>query len=362
MCRLFRFGLDPAKNTSSNCSIDRHGRAVPGKMVSHRQPLVLFLPAGTCDDRSRGRFRRPPIGKPSQRRPEWLKMQNGFRPISQLSLHSVRDFHAEITQVDSITVTLTGTRSYSETRMTLAADLDLPDDIATELQAFVGAAQERLGGDLVSVVLFGSAAEGRLRKTSDVNLMLVLTRFDPARMHELHGPLTLAHAAIRLSTMLILESELEAAAESFAVKFADIIERHKVLAGQDVIARLRPTREAMIERLRQVLLNFILRTRDRYVLAGPREEQLSAIVADAAGPLRSAAALLLNLKGRTVESPKAALEIVATELDASAWQRPLHNLSQARETGALAPGEGETTLLRLLDLAERLLTQAGTLR
>ncbi len=45
------------------------------------------------------------------------------------------------------------------------------------LDAVVDAARRAFGDDLRSIVLFGSAAEGRLRATSDVNLMLVLRRF-----------------------------------------------------------------------------------------------------------------------------------------------------------------------------------------
>ena len=46
---------------------------------------------------------------------------------------------------------------------------DLPDVVARVLDDFVAAAREAFGDDLVSIVLFGSAAEGALRATSDVS-------------------------------------------------------------------------------------------------------------------------------------------------------------------------------------------------
>jgi predicted nucleotidyltransferase len=233
-------------------------------------------------------------------------------------------------------------------------DLGLPQDVAQELVAFLEAAKGALGEDLVSAVLFGSAAEARLRATSDVNLMLVLARFETGRIHALREPLRHARAAIRLETMLILESELAAATEAFAVKFADIRARHRVLAGHDVLAALAPSRGAMLGRLRQILLNFILRTRERYALVSLREEQLAALVADAAGPLRSAAEIMLQLEGRPAASPKAALETLAREIDPQAWAEPLARLSQAREEGKLAPGAGGPTLLKLIELAQAL--------
>ena len=44
---------------------------------------------------------------------------------------------------------------------------DLPEDVASVLADVVGAARDAFADDLVSVVLYGSAAEGALRPTSD---------------------------------------------------------------------------------------------------------------------------------------------------------------------------------------------------
>lgn len=235
----------------------------------------------------------------------------------------------------------------------------LPLDVSQALAGFVEESGKALGDDLVSVILFGSAAEGRLRATSDVNLMLVLRNFDPARIDVLREPLRLAHATIRLEAMLIREDELAAAAEAFAVKFADIAVRHRVLAGKDVLAGLKPSREATRQRLRQILLNFILRTRERYAITSLREEQLAVAVADCAAPLRAAAEIMLQLEGRPAASPKAALETVAAELGAGKWDAALASLSKAREERYLPQGVGAPTMVALLELGEALRMRAG---
>ena len=240
--------------------------------------------------------------------------------------------------------------------------LDVPADVAQALSTFVEATKAALGPDLVAVVLFGSAAEGRLRATSDVNVIVVATRFEPARLDALREPLRLAHALIQLQTMLLLHSELPAAAEAFAVKFADIRARHRVLHGPDLFATLAPTRSAMLVRLRQVLLNFILRTRERYARMSLRDEQLAPLVADAAGPLRSAAALILTLEGRPAPSPKDALQQLAAELPGGPWAGLLEQLSLAREQALLQPGTGTRTTLGLIDLAQALRARADLIR
>ena len=101
------------------------------------------------------------------------------------------------------------------------------------LDEFVEAAREAFGPDLHSVVLFGSAAEGALRPTSDINLILVLRAFDRARADRLREPLRVAYAAARLSVMFLLLEEIESAASDFAQKFSDVSRRRRVLWGPD---------------------------------------------------------------------------------------------------------------------------------
>src|SRR5262245_23422260 len=107
----------------------------------------------------------------------------------------------------------------------------LPANVATVLKSFLEEARASLGDDLVSAVLFGSAAENRLTATSDVNLILVLRGFDAERLGALGDALLAAEAAIQLKVMFLVESEIPSAVECFAQKFADILRRHRVVYG-----------------------------------------------------------------------------------------------------------------------------------
>ena len=113
---------------------------------------------------------------------------------------------------------------------------ELPPAVERMLADLVDSAKQCFGDHLRSVVLFGSGAEGRLRATSDLNLIVVLTRFDKQRVDAFREPLRVAHVAGRATTMFVLESELPAAAEAFAVKFDDIGRRRCVLYGEDLLA------------------------------------------------------------------------------------------------------------------------------
>ena len=238
----------------------------------------------------------------------------------------------------------------------------LPEEIQRHLDLFVAAAQTAFGADLAAAVLFGSAADGQLRATSDVNLLLLLKRFTPQTADALRGSLRLAHAAIDLQVMFLLERELTQAADAFAVKFADIIARHRVLLGNDPFASLHTSRDAMLRRLRQVLLNQQVRMRERYMLLSLNEEQLAGAIADAAGPLRSAAASLAQLEGKPAQSGKQALEAFVEQLGEPALHTALQAMSTARETARLAPGQALPAFTSLMAITERLREHAEQMR
>ena len=238
----------------------------------------------------------------------------------------------------------------------------LPEEIQRHLDVFVAAAQTAFGDDLAAAVLFGSAADGQVRATSDVNLLLLLKRFTPQTADALRGSLRLAHAAIDLQVMFLLERELTQAADAFAVKFADIIARHRVLLGNDPFASLHTSRDAMLRRLRQVLLNQQVRMRERYMLLSLNEEQLAGAIADAAGPLRSAAASLAQLEGKSAQSGKQALEAFVDQLGDPALHTALQAMSEARETARLAPGQALPAFTSLMAITERLREHAETMR
>jgi predicted nucleotidyltransferase len=239
---------------------------------------------------------------------------------------------------------------------------DLPPDVERSITAFVDSAKAAFESDLIAVVLYGSAAEGRLRATSDVNMLLVLKQFDRSHADRMREPLRTARAAVQLNAMFLLESEVEVAMEAFAVKFADIVARHRVLLGSDPFANLALPRDALIRRLKQVLLNLQLRLRERYVLLSLREEQLALAIADAAGPLRASAASLLHLEGHDAPAPKEALERVVKEMDDASLGVILQDVSAAREERQLGPGKSAPALMGLIEITRRLRERVGRLQ
>jgi predicted nucleotidyltransferase len=235
--------------------------------------------------------------------------------------------------------------------MTVA--MDLPTPVKTVVDGLVASAQEAFGAGLRSVILYGSAAEGRLRPTSDVNLLLILDRFDRG-VDRFREPFRFAQAAANVNAMFLLEHELPEAAIAFAQKFDDIAHRHAVLHGEDLVANLTIPRDALVRRVRQILLNLTIRLREMYVVRSLREEQCAVTVAETAGPLRTSASAILELEGAGRIAPKEALARVVEELRQPALSELLPHLSEAREQRALPAGQGANVLFHTLELARAL--------
>jgi hypothetical protein len=240
-------------------------------------------------------------------------------------------------------------------------NLNVPDPVRQVLDGIVEAARRAFGDDLRAIVLYGSAAEGRLRATSDVNLMFVLRRFDEEKANDFREPFRFAGAAVDINAMFVLETEMELAAREFAQKFADMQRRHVMLLGDDPLTNVNISREALVRRLQQTLLNLAMRLRELYLARSLREEQCALTIAEATGPLRAAAASILEIEGRGTLAPKEALYTFVHDLGPSDFIDLLPHLSEARERRVLPPGRAADLLFTTAELASALHDRAMAL-
>jgi len=105
-----------------------------------------------------------------------------------------------------------------------------------------------------------------------------------------------------------------------------------------------------VRRTQQVLLNLMLRMRERYALVSLREEQLTLVIADMTGPLRACAASLLKLEGTSAGSPKEALAVIINDHFGPDSGGLSGQIDTARREGTLPPGIAGTLLFSLMDL------------
>ena len=237
----------------------------------------------------------------------------------------------------------------------------LPANIAGPLLDFTQEALATFSDSLLSLVLYGSAAEGRLRTTSNVNVVFVLKEFKAAQAKSLRDPLRTAHAIIRIEPMFLLSEEVQVFLNTSALKSTDILRTRSILFGSDPFLGLRLSPEIILSQVDQALFQIRLRLRNHFISKGRREEQLALTLAEITSPLRSIAAALLELEGRAFESRKAALEQLSSELGLENPQSLLSGMSEARDRMFLAPGLAEAAILRSMALCDLLLQHQRSL-
>lgn len=153
-----------------------------------------------------------------------------------------------------------------------------PDD---KLRELVDRLHYACGDDLVSVVLYGSAARDDFHEQySDVNLLVVLRQMKA----EIYPGLTSVLAwwsheeKLRPPTIMALE-ELRESADVFAIEMLDIQAAHKVLHGEDVLAGIVVPMNLHRVEVEHDLRTTLLRLRNHLLLTNDGDEELKAVMA-----------------------------------------------------------------------------------
>jgi predicted nucleotidyltransferase len=111
--------------------------------------------------------------------------------------------------------------------------------MAASLEQLVEKLRKALDPDLISVVLYGSAAAGDYEeKFSDYNVLCVLRTIAPAQLRATETIFRWWREQGNPSPLLLTETELLTSTDCFPIEFHDIRETHRVLHGPDLVANL----------------------------------------------------------------------------------------------------------------------------
>ncbi|MGA9041948.1 MAG: hypothetical protein WB421_15555 [Terriglobales bacterium] len=108
-----------------------------------------------------------------------------------------------------------------------------------QINEFVSKMQQSAGSNLLSVILYGSAANGEFhRDFSNVNLLCVLKENSFPALAAI-APAVEWWAGQKHHTPLVLSrEELERSTDVFSIEWLDMQQRHRVLFGEDVLSGL----------------------------------------------------------------------------------------------------------------------------
>lgn len=98
--------------------------------------------------------------------------------------------------------------------------------------------RQAYGDRLVSVVLYGSAADGDHTKFSDYNVLCVLSQIRPRELHAAASIFRWWREHGNPAPLLLTEQEIAESTDCFAIEFHDIQRQHRILYGRDIITGL----------------------------------------------------------------------------------------------------------------------------
>jgi len=153
-----------------------------------------------------------------------------------------------------------------------------PED---KLQELAQRLQSACGENLVSLVLYGSAAREDFHETySDVNL-LVVVRDLRATAFAAVAPVIAwwSHELGLRPPMIMTLQELQESADVFAIELLDIRTTHRILAGEDVPTTIEIPMNLHRVEVEHELRTTLLRLRQHLLLTPDKTDELRAILA-----------------------------------------------------------------------------------
>ena len=144
---------------------------------------------------------------------------------------------------------------------------------------FVEKMRAAAGENLVSVILYGSAADGEFHpEYSDLNLLCFLRDVSLTALNKTAGVMTWWRGKRHHPPLVLTPKELITSADVFSIEFSDMKQRYRVIYGEDLLRDLHVPMTHHREQLEYELREKLLLLRQQLLLAGTDEKQLWEIM------------------------------------------------------------------------------------
>lgn len=174
-----------------------------------------------------------------------------------------------------------------------------PEDI---FQPFIADFKAAFGDELISIILYGSAARGEyVYKKSDINFLMVLS---DAGIQRLRAALALIPRwqKRRVTTPLMLtESYIQSALDSFPIEFLSMKQHYQVVYGRDVLADIIIDAEHLRLQCERELRGKLLHLREGYLNTQGKAQKIKDLIRSSLPAFASLFSALLHLKN--IEAP-----------------------------------------------------------
>ena len=148
------------------------------------------------------------------------------------------------------------------------------------LQKLVDGLHTAMGDDLVSVVLYGSAARGDYdAAASDLNVLIVVRELAPEALEHLSGPIRRWDRSGQPMPRLLSPTIIQESADVFPIEFLDIRASHRVLHGTDPFTAMGVHLDHLRAQCERELREKMMRLREAYLQAHDAPSVLTRLLA-----------------------------------------------------------------------------------
>ena len=173
-------------------------------------------------------------------------------------------------------------------------------------QDFAAQAQQTLGTNLRSLLLYGSAVKQPATQHASVQYLFLLERVDRPTLEALQN-LIQAHPSPEIKPFVMTAAELQRSADVFPVKFLDISRHHQCLVGDDPFQSLEIHREHLRLRAEQELTSLAMHLRYEFLTDGGFFGSVERIMRRGLRTLLNNLTVLIELKTGEVITDDASL-------------------------------------------------------
>lgn len=150
-----------------------------------------------------------------------------------------------------------------------------------KFHAFIDDLKATHGKNLVSVILYGSAAAGDfVPKQSDYNILIALEEITPADLRDAHATVREWARMGNQIPVYFTRSELKNAADVFPIEFHQMTVAHKVLYGPDLIAEMEISLKFLRLQAEYELRSKLIQLRRQYIAASSSVDGLKRLMAE----------------------------------------------------------------------------------
>jgi hypothetical protein len=169
-----------------------------------------------------------------------------------------------------------------------------------QLQAFVDDLRATHRDNLVSVILYGSAAAGDFVAVhSDHNVLIVLNRIGPEDLRNAHACVREWVRSGQPVPVYFTIGEIKNAADVFPIELSQMSTARKVLFGVDVLEGIRISTAALRVQTEYELRSKLIQLRRHYIPASTSVEGLRNLMASSLSSFSALFSAALTLKGIT---------------------------------------------------------------